>query len=87
MTVANCFDFFRSPKLLPCHHTFCHPCLEGCADTVRRVVKCPECRAEHTIPYDGVKSFQTNYTLTGFLEIHLQATEESAAELEAYIKR
>lgn len=39
------------------------------------------------MPYDGVKSFQTNYTLTGFLDIHLQATDENAAQLEAYIQR
>uniref|UniRef100_A0A1I7WUQ9 RING-type domain-containing protein n=1 Tax=Heterorhabditis bacteriophora TaxID=37862 RepID=A0A1I7WUQ9_HETBA len=30
---------------------------------------------------------QPNYTLTGFLEIHLQATPDSAAEIEEYIHR
>uniref|UniRef100_A0A914RHC7 RING-type domain-containing protein n=1 Tax=Parascaris equorum TaxID=6256 RepID=A0A914RHC7_PAREQ len=77
----------KQPKLLPCHHTFCLPCLDNCADVVHRILKCPECRAEHPLPYDGVKSFQTNYTLTGFLDIHLQATDENAAQLEAYIQR
>ncbi|KIH61081.1 zinc finger, C3HC4 type [Ancylostoma duodenale] len=77
----------KQPKLLPCQHTFCYPCLESCADSLHRTLKCPECRAEHSIPYDGVKAFQTNYTLTGFLEIHLQATPDSAAEIEEYIHR
>lgn len=56
-------------------------------DNVRRIIKCPECRAEHPLPYDNLKAFQTNYSLMGFLEIHLQATEENAGELEAYIRR
>ncbi|PIO69616.1 zinc finger, C3HC4 type [Teladorsagia circumcincta] len=77
----------RQPKLLPCQHTFCYPCLESCADSLHRTLKCPECRAEHSIPYEGVKAFQSNYTLTGFLEIHLQATPDSAAEIEEYIRR
>lgn len=74
--------------MLPCHHTFClDPCLEGLSDSVRRTIKCPECRAEHSLPMDGVKGLQTNYTLVGFLEIHIQATEENNSDLDAYIKR
>ncbi|CAI5444123.1 unnamed protein product [Caenorhabditis angaria] len=87
LTCPICLDRYKQPKLLPCQHTFCYPCLESCADTLHRTLKCPECRAEHKVPYDGVKAFQSNYTLTGFLEIHLQATPESAAEIEEYIHR
>ncbi|VDM43215.1 unnamed protein product [Toxocara canis] len=87
LTCPICLDRYKQPKLLPCHHTFCLPCLDNCADVVHRTLKCPECRAEHPLPYDGVKSFQTNYTLTGFLDIHLQATDDNAAQLEAYIQR
>lgn len=87
LTCPICLDRYKQPKLLPCHHTFCLPCLDSCADIVHRNLKCPECRAEHPLPYDGVKSFQTNYTLTGFLDVHLQATDENAAQLEAYIQR
>uniref|UniRef100_A0AC34QH98 RING-type domain-containing protein n=1 Tax=Panagrolaimus sp. JU765 TaxID=591449 RepID=A0AC34QH98_9BILA len=87
LTCGICLDRYKQPKLLPCHHSFCLPCLESYADSVHRNLKCPECRAEHPIPYDGVKSFQTNYTLTGFLDIHLEATDENAEQLEAYIQR
>ncbi|PAV88026.1 hypothetical protein WR25_20280 isoform A [Diploscapter pachys] len=52
-----------------------------------KTLKCPECRAEHNVPYEGVKAFQPNYTLTGFLEIHLQASADASAEIEDYIHR
>ncbi|KAK0417194.1 hypothetical protein QR680_012872 [Steinernema hermaphroditum] len=87
LTCPICLDRYKQPRLLPCQHTFCHPCLESCLDVSGRTLKCPECRAEHAIPYDGVRGFQTNLTLTGFLDIHLQASAENAAELEAYIQR
>ncbi|GMT19746.1 hypothetical protein PFISCL1PPCAC_11043, partial [Pristionchus fissidentatus] len=87
LTCPICLDRYKVPKLLPCQHTFCLPCLESCAESAGRLLKCPECRAEHNIPYDGVKAFQTNYTLTGFLDIHLQATNETSSQLEEYIHR
>ncbi|KAF8358987.1 nhl-1, partial [Pristionchus pacificus] len=87
LTCPICLDRYKVPKLLPCQHTFCLPCLESCAESAGRLLKCPECRAEHNIPYEGVKAFQTNYTLTGFLDIHLQATNESSAQIEEYIHR
>lgn len=39
-------------------------------------VKCPECRAEHRIPYQGVSGFPTNVTLQRFLELHAQIAGE-----------
>ena len=39
-----------------------------------RQVKCPECRAEHRIPYNGIQGFPTNYTLQKFLELHSEIT-------------
>lgn len=39
-------------------------------------VKCPECRAEHRIPYNGVQGYPTNVTLQRFLELHIEITGE-----------
>lgn len=69
LTCPICLDRYRNPKLLPCQHTFCYQCLEGCEDIVRRQVKCPECRAEHHIPFKGLDFFPNNLTLAKFLEI------------------
>ncbi|XP_076362032.1 uncharacterized protein LOC143252964 [Tachypleus tridentatus] len=77
LTCAICLDRYRNPKLLPCQHTFCmDPCLEGLIDYARRQIKCPECRAEHRIPYQGVQTFPTNVTLMRFLELHRNVTGE-----------
>lgn len=39
-------------------------------------MKCPECRAEHRIPYQGVQAFPTNVTLQRFLELRMEITGE-----------
>merc|ERR1712002_807389 len=77
LTCCVCLDRYRTPKLLPCQHSYClEPCMEGLVDYVKRQVKCPECRAEHRIPYNGIQGFPTNYTLTKFLELHAEITGE-----------
>uniref|UniRef100_A0A336LNG0 CSON009143 protein n=1 Tax=Culicoides sonorensis TaxID=179676 RepID=A0A336LNG0_CULSO len=77
LTCCVCLDRYRNPKLLPCQHSFCmEPCMDGLVDYVRRQVKCPECRAEHRIPYQGVQGFPTNVTLQRFLELHIEITGE-----------
>ena len=75
LTCCVCLDRYRNPKLLPCQHSYCmEPCMEGLVDYVKRQVKCPECRAEHRIPYNGIAGFPTNYTLQKFLELHAEIT-------------
>ena len=51
--------------------------MEGLVDYVKRQVKCPECRAEHRIPYNGIEGFPTNVTLQRFLELHADITGKS----------
>merc|ERR1712203_614195 len=77
LTCCICLDRYRTPKLLPCQHSYClDPCMEGLVDYVKKQVKCPECRAEHRIPYNGIQGFPTNYTLQKFLELHSEITGE-----------
>ena len=50
-TCPVCLDKFRTPKLLPCMHTFClTPCLTNLVDPRARSLRCPECRRDHQIP-------------------------------------
>ncbi|KAI1299192.1 RING finger protein nhl-1 [Halotydeus destructor] len=88
LTCAICLDRYRNPKLLPCHHTYCQePCLEGLVDYARRQIKCPECRAEHRIPYQGVQTFPTNVTLCRFLELHRGITGEEPEPVPSMMER
>ena len=88
LTCCVCLDRFRNPKLLPCQHTFCgEPCLEGLVDYARRQIKCPECRAEHRIPYNGVQSFPNNVTLARFLDLHRGITGEEPEPLPSQMDR
>ncbi|CEF66994.1 E3 ubiquitin-protein ligase TRIM71 [Strongyloides ratti] len=87
LTCPICLERFKNPKLLACQHTFCLHCLDGYAESSIGKLKCPECRAEHNLPYDGAKNLQTNYTLVRFLDIHLEASGENTEEIEAYIDR
>ena len=58
-----CWDTFKFPKLLPCKHTFCLPCLheflEGLKDKSNLV--CPLCREPCYVPEKGFSDFPTNY--------------------------
>ncbi|XP_029846349.2 RING finger protein nhl-1 isoform X1 [Ixodes scapularis] len=88
LTCAICLDRYRNPKLLPCQHSFCaDPCLEGLQDYARRQIKCPECRAETRIPYNGVQTFPTNVTLMRFLELHRDITGEEPEPLPSSMER
>ena len=63
-----CLDRFKQPKLLPCQHTFClSPCLEGLVDRLTRIIRCPECRADHVVPRGGPSHFPNNLTIISFL--------------------
>ncbi|KAL1138213.1 hypothetical protein AAG570_009904 [Ranatra chinensis] len=88
LTCAICLDRYRNPKLLPCQHSFCmEPCMDGLVDYVRRQVKCPECRAEHRIPYQGVQGYPTNVTLQRFLELHIEITGEQPDPTSGQVMR
>lgn len=68
LTCAICLDRYRNPKLLPCQHSFCmEPCMDGLVDYVRRQVKCPECRAEHRIPYQVRGLFNPDFFPISFV--------------------
>ena len=54
-----CHQFFRNPKYLPCHHSYCEECLEKTQEHSK--VTCSKCRNEVTVPLGGVKNLPNNY--------------------------
>ncbi|XP_064648330.1 RING finger protein nhl-1-like [Lineus longissimus] len=79
-----CLDRFNQPKILPCQHTFCKsPCLQGLIlSSNNRFIKCPECRAQHLVPREGIDGFATNITIAGFLDLQARAPAPASATVE-----
>ncbi|XP_025082361.1 E3 ubiquitin-protein ligase TRIM56-like isoform X2 [Pomacea canaliculata] len=60
---ALCLEKFKSPRILPCFHTFCLQCLTGVVDNQQGTdsFPCPTCRTKIDIPPGGVSKFQVNF--------------------------
>ena len=71
LTCPVCLDRYKTPKLLPCQHTFClTPCLTNLIDRATRKIKCPECRMLHSLPQNGgIENFPNNITILRFLDV------------------
>ncbi|KAI8499891.1 hypothetical protein Bbelb_222080 [Branchiostoma belcheri] len=57
-----CLEDFKQPKMLPCLHTFCQPCLEKllAAEPVGKL-DCPTCRQDVPLPQNGVQGLNPNF--------------------------
>ena len=75
-----CHDLLKSPRVLPCLHSFCEACLDQVVARVQPKgnVICPYCNAPHPRPDNGAKGFKSNFTLCNILE----ARDLYDAELE-----
>ncbi|XP_066267492.1 tripartite motif-containing protein 2-like [Branchiostoma lanceolatum] len=67
-----CLEDFKQPKMLPCLHTFCQPCLEKLLATEPvGKLDCPTCRQDVPLPRNGVQGLKSNF-LVGKLRDILQ---------------
>lgn len=76
---------FRSPKILPCYHSFCEACLyavvtHNVSKTVEgtRYFSCPICRMHCPVEKGGVHTLQTNFVLAAQV-IRLNMSSKIAA--------
>ncbi|KAK7498256.1 hypothetical protein BaRGS_00010516 [Batillaria attramentaria] len=57
-----CLEIYKSPKILPCFHTFCEQCLHNlAAEHPAGNFPCPNCRSPTVVPPGGVSAFQNNF--------------------------
>ncbi|XP_054020665.1 tripartite motif-containing protein 3 isoform X1 [Dryobates pubescens] len=63
-----CGEHFRSPKVLPCLHSFCQRCLQGYVPAQSLTLSCPVCRRSSILPEAGVSALQDNRFLTLLME-------------------
>ena len=75
LTCPVCLKFFKNPKSLPCHHTFCQDCLGNSPQELKDkkcLLRCPSCREPALVPDGGVRAFPPAFTINSFLELHQQ---------------
>ncbi|KAL8564597.1 hypothetical protein ACOMHN_032153 [Nucella lapillus] len=78
-----CQDIFRSPKILPCFHTFCLLCLEQLVAVKGSPFQCPSCRKiTHVPPGEGPKGFQSNMYIT---ESELERARENVTVCRVHV--
>ena len=76
-----CYQLFKNPKYLPCHHSYCEQCLEKMQ--VQSKIICPECRKEATVPPRGVKDLDNNFFINRLVdEFILKHKVEGEAEVK-----
>ena len=76
-----CYQLFKNPKYLPCHHSYCEQCLEKMQ--VQSKIICPECRKEAIVPLGGVKDLDNNFFINRLVdEFILKRKVEGAAEVK-----
>lgn len=81
-----CLEMFTKPKLLPCGHTFCQPCLGQLAANGRRpgsTLSCPLCMKEMVIPESGMAGFPDNE----FVERIMKAPRPSSPRQQGKCER
>ncbi|XP_070539568.1 tripartite motif-containing protein 2-like [Ptychodera flava] len=66
---AICMERFKSPKILPCHHTYCEHCLTEWVKTNNDQLICPTCKESWPLPRGGVPSIDNNRFMNDLLQV------------------
>ena len=76
-----CYQLFKKPKYLPCHHSYCEQCLEKMQ--MQSKIICPECRKYAIVPPGGVKDLDNNFFINRLVdEFILKRKVEGEAEVK-----
>eukprot|EP00058_Branchiostoma_floridae_P021780 XP_002607270.1 hypothetical protein BRAFLDRAFT_88218 [Branchiostoma floridae] len=79
-----CLEDFRQPKVLPCLHTFCQPCLERLLVTEPvGKLSCPTCRQDVPLPQNGVQGLKSNFLVCKLHDIMRQQPKVSGKTSES----
>ncbi|XP_064642455.1 E3 ubiquitin-protein ligase TRIM56-like [Lineus longissimus] len=71
-----CYSAFRTPRQLPCLHTFCEECLTKHyhiyriqLNAIKGKIPCPTCREVITLPENGICGFRHDFKVMKFADI------------------
>ncbi|CAL1261448.1 unnamed protein product [Larinioides sclopetarius] len=62
-----CHETYTAPKVLPCLHTFCQPCLEKIQENHDKIT-CPKCEQDCILPSQGIAGLLSDYAINNVLE-------------------
>ena len=76
-----CLEQYKSPKVLPCQHTFCLQCIRAyvAARGLDSSLPCPLCKEMARIPDNDVSKFKNNFMIVSLL----QFVENTATKAES----
>ena len=78
-----CLEKFKSPRMLPCQHSFCvEPCLKGIVDLTRKSVQCAICRKVHNLPQEGVDGLPKNLLLQDLLDLQSETSVANSSSID-----
>lgn len=64
-----CLEYYNDPRVLPCLHSFCLPCLKSLEGSRKfQPLNCPSCRRNVHLPAAGVSGLQKNFLLVDLME-------------------
>lgn len=69
-----CQAVYRQPKLLPCLHSFCRPCIVNAVSHTAAggtVVVCPQCSYQAKLPPNGIVGIPDNPLLNRLCQVRL----------------
>ena len=76
-----CLDLFNDPRLLPCLHIYCLRCLQDLVTDQKSHLNCPQCRAKHEIPKDGVATYLSDLSILPELEAAKVTTRKEETKI------
>ncbi|XP_070541361.1 E3 ubiquitin-protein ligase TRIM56-like [Ptychodera flava] len=78
---AICMERFKSPKILPCYHTYCEPCLTEWVKTNNDKLICPTCKELFPLPSGGVSAIDNNRFINDLQQILSDVNPDSEKSL------
>ena len=88
LTCQQCLNSVMEPRLLPCHHSFCLPCLDQMAASTQDIqaVVCAVCKECIPTPLDGVVDFPENTFLRTLSEADTSCTTSPRSNTNSEIR-
>ena len=66
LTCAVCYEMYKKPKYLSCHHSYCEECIAKLVKESKII--CPECRETSAAPPGGAKDLPNSFFINHLMD-------------------